>query len=281
MTLVKRTMALMSGGGVRPGAFDHGRRLLGLVPLEDALGAVELAGHVIGVVVDLPGRAPQRVVGDVRSKHPPFDAGGLDDVPDRLIVPIEVVGEPDEIEAGIAGARALPVDDPGEGAVVAGEDVVGVQVQVHEPVGREPRRVCVGADGLHAVEHRRTASTPAPQRLVHRPPVHADGERVHDGRTPWAQVRRRQRTGDTGHGGDALDHLLQLRPIYGRLAGARLARGAPMQRSGFGYRAAIPATVVLTLLAAGVMGGAIATAQGDIHVVVPFDSGNRAIRRSG
>jgi hypothetical protein len=25
---------------------------------------------------------------------------------------------------------------------------------------------------------------------VHRPPVHADGERVHDGRTPWAQVRR-------------------------------------------------------------------------------------------
>src|SRR5439155_10595833 len=49
---------------------------------------------------------------------------------------------------------------------------------------------------------------PGAQRLVHRPPVHADGERVHDGRTPWAQVRRRQRTGDTGHGGDALDHLL-------------------------------------------------------------------------
>ena len=45
-----------------------------------------------------------------------------------------------------------------------------------------------------------------------------------------------------------------------------------MQRSGFGYRAAIPATVVLALLAAGVMGGAIATAQGDIHLVVPFDS---------
>src|SRR5918994_4047948 len=77
-----------------------GRRLLGLVPIEDALGAIELAGHVIGVVVDLPGRAPQRVVGDVRSKHAPLDAGGLDDVPDRLIVPVEVVREPDEIEAG-------------------------------------------------------------------------------------------------------------------------------------------------------------------------------------
>ena len=35
-----------------------GRRLLGLVAIEHALGAVELAGHVIGVVVDLPGRAP-------------------------------------------------------------------------------------------------------------------------------------------------------------------------------------------------------------------------------
>ena len=46
-----------------------------------------------------------------------------------------------------------------------------------------------------------------------------------------------------------------------------------MQRSGFRVRAAISATVVLTLLAAGVIGGAIATAQGDIHVVVPFDSG--------
>lgn len=56
------------------------------------------------------------VVGDVRAQHPRLDAGGLDDVPDRLIVPVEVVREPDEIEAGIAGARALPVDDPGEGA---------------------------------------------------------------------------------------------------------------------------------------------------------------------
>jgi hypothetical protein len=90
-------------GVTRPGAFGHGRRLLRLVPIEDAFGAVELARHVIGVVVDLPGRAPQRVVGDVRSKHAPLDAGGLDDVPDRLIVPVEVVREPDEIEAGLAG----------------------------------------------------------------------------------------------------------------------------------------------------------------------------------
>lgn len=56
--------------------------------------------------MDLPGRAPQRVVGDVRSKHAPLDAGGLDDVPDRLIVPVEVVREPDEIEAGIAAEPA-------------------------------------------------------------------------------------------------------------------------------------------------------------------------------
>lgn len=45
-----------------------------------------------------------------------------------------------------------------------------------------------------------------------------------------------------------------------------------MQRSGFRYRAAISATVVLALLVAGVIGGAIATAQGDIHVVVRSDS---------
>ena len=86
-----------------------------------------------------------------------------------------------------------------------------MQVQVHESVGREPRRVGVGADGLHAVEHRRAATTPGAQRLVHRPPVHADGERVHDGRTPGKQVGRRQRTRDTGHGGDTLDHLLHHR----------------------------------------------------------------------
>lgn len=122
--------------------------LLGLIPIEDALGAVELAGHVVSVVVNLPGRAPQRVMGDVRSKHAGLDAGGLDDVPDRLIVPVEVVREPDEIEAGIAGAGALPVNDPGERAVVAGEDVVSVQVQVHESVGREPTRVGVRADSV-------------------------------------------------------------------------------------------------------------------------------------
>src|SRR5207249_11298800 len=45
-------------GLARLGAFGHGRRLLRLVSIEDALGAVELARHVIGVVVDLPGRAP-------------------------------------------------------------------------------------------------------------------------------------------------------------------------------------------------------------------------------
>ena len=50
----------------RRGARDvgaGGRGLLGLVPIEDALGAVELARHVLGVVADLPGRAPQRACG--------------------------------------------------------------------------------------------------------------------------------------------------------------------------------------------------------------------------
>ena len=37
--------------------------------------------------------------------------------------------------------------------------------------------------------------------------------------------------------------------------------------------AALSASVVLTLLAAGLIGGATASAQGDIHVVVPVDSG--------
>ena len=48
-----------------------------------------------------------------------------------------------------------------------------------------------------------------------------------------------------------------------------------MQRRGLRSRtSAITATVVLAFLAAGVIGGAIATAQGDIHVVVLFGSGS-------
>src|SRR6266516_1566246 len=90
---------------------EGGRGLLGLVPIEDALGAVELAQHVVGAVVDLPRRAPQRMVGDVRPKHARLDAGGLDDIPNRLIVPVEVVREPDEIEAGIAATPARPASD--------------------------------------------------------------------------------------------------------------------------------------------------------------------------
>src|SRR5438309_12037641 len=69
-------------GAPRPGT-DRGRARRG-----------RAGGHVVGVVVDLPGRAPQRVVGGVRPKHARLDAGDLDDVPDRLIVPVEVVREP-------------------------------------------------------------------------------------------------------------------------------------------------------------------------------------------
>jgi hypothetical protein len=46
-----------------------------------------------------------------------------------------------------------------------------------------------------------------------------------------------------------------------------------MKRSGLRSRAAaISASVVLTLLAAGVISGTSAIAQGDIHVVMPLDS---------
>lgn len=46
-----------------------------------------------------------------------------------------------------------------------------------------------------------------------------------------------------------------------------------MKRSGLKPRmAAISASVVLTLLAAGLVGGTTASAQGDIHVVLPADS---------
>jgi hypothetical protein len=46
-----------------------------------------------------------------------------------------------------------------------------------------------------------------------------------------------------------------------------------MKRSGLGYRiTAISAMMVVTLLAAGLIGGSIATAQGDVHVVVQSDS---------
>ncbi len=46
-----------------------------------------------------------------------------------------------------------------------------------------------------------------------------------------------------------------------------------MKRSGTKRRmAAISASVVLTLLAAGLIGGTTASAQGDIHVVLPADS---------
>jgi hypothetical protein len=55
--------------------------------------------------------------------------------------------------------------------------------------------------------------------------------------------------------------------------GAHLAKGSLMKRIGLKSRtAAISASVVLTLLATAVIGGAIATAQGDIHVVMRADS---------
>jgi len=58
----------------------HASELTGRRPIEDALGPVELARHVRGMVTDGPDGAAQRVMGDIRSKHARLNAGGLDDV---------------------------------------------------------------------------------------------------------------------------------------------------------------------------------------------------------
>ena len=81
-------MRARAPSGIVPASTAHacdapGR--LGLVPIEDALGPVELARHVLGVVMDGPAGAAQRVVGDVRPQHARLD-GRLDAVPDLLAV---------------------------------------------------------------------------------------------------------------------------------------------------------------------------------------------------
>ena len=110
---------------------------LGAVAVEQALGSVQLPGYVLGVVADRPVRAPERHVRDVRPQHVRLDER-FDPVPDLLAVTVEVERVRHEVVAVIARARTLPVDDPGERAVIEGEHVVGVQVEVDEPARREP-----------------------------------------------------------------------------------------------------------------------------------------------
>jgi len=43
-----------------------------------------------------------------------LDVGGVDDVPDRLAVTVEVERELDEVEPVVTDARTLPVDDGAE-----------------------------------------------------------------------------------------------------------------------------------------------------------------------
>ena len=105
--------------------------------VEHALGAVQLPGDILGVVADRPVRATERHVRDVRPQHVRLDER-LDPVPDLLAVTVEVERERHQVVAVIARARTLPVDDPGERAVIEGEHVVGVQVEVDEPARREP-----------------------------------------------------------------------------------------------------------------------------------------------
>ena len=160
------------------------------------------AGHVI-VTSRSARSAPQRVVGDVRSTHAPLDAAGLDDVPDRLSSR-RGRREPDEIEAG-SSAHApsqsmLPVRVPSSPARPR-----GCRFACTSP-SAEPRRVG-RRDGLRrraqprGVDPRAHAARASPP---FRPTCVAR-------RMPWSQVQCRQRTGDTSHGGDALDHLLHRR----------------------------------------------------------------------
>ena len=51
---------------------------------------------------------------------------------------VEVERVRHEVVAVIARARTLPLDYPGERAVIEGEYVVGVQVEVDEPARRGP-----------------------------------------------------------------------------------------------------------------------------------------------
>src|SRR5665213_1271590 len=78
-----------------------------LVAVEDPLGPVELARDVVGTVKDRRGGALQHKKRDVRAQHPRLEAGGIDDVPDRLVMTVEVEGEGDEVEPVVTGARLL------------------------------------------------------------------------------------------------------------------------------------------------------------------------------
>ena len=124
---------------------------LGAEAVEHAVGSVQLPGDILGMVTDRPVGAPERHVRRVRAQHTRLEER-FDPVPDLLAVTVEVERVRHQVEAVIARARILPVDDPGERAVIEGEHVVGVQVEVDEPARREPAGVRVGADRLDEVD---------------------------------------------------------------------------------------------------------------------------------
>jgi len=110
---------------------------LGAIAVEQALSSVQLPRYVLGAVADRPVRAPERHVSDVRPQHLRLDER-FDTIPDLLAVTVEVERVGYEVLAVISRAGILPVDDPSERAVIEGEHVVGVQVEVDEPARREP-----------------------------------------------------------------------------------------------------------------------------------------------
>ena len=121
------------------------------IPIKHALGPVKLARDVMGSLDDGRGCAFQRQERDVGAQHLRLDGGFVHDLPDRLIMTIKIEDELHQIVAVIARARAFPVDDAGERTVID-ENIVGVQVEVNEPVGGKPGRIGRSANGLDPVE---------------------------------------------------------------------------------------------------------------------------------
>jgi hypothetical protein len=122
--------------GATTGQFSR-QGALGAVAVEQALGSGQLPGYVLRVVADRPVRAPERHVRGVRPQPMRLDER-FDPVPDLLAVTVEVERVRHEVVVMIARARTIPVDDPGERAVIEGEHVVGVQVEVNEPARWKP-----------------------------------------------------------------------------------------------------------------------------------------------
>ena len=106
-----------------------------------------------------PAAQPQRHVREVGAK-----GGGIAPVAEQLPqLELVIVGEAafraaveqrDQVEAGVANARALTVDDAGD-AVALGQGVQVVEIEVRDAGDRQGGRIGALPDRDHAVEQRR------------------------------------------------------------------------------------------------------------------------------